>query len=163
MQCQMSDPHSHKFNIKCGALILNTDKALMKVPFSLLGESQNVACRKGHFLQPSSSQSSTKEGLCNPESPGSKFQVSSTFRRVFILMSLSQCQRGLQKTAQTPHSVLNMEICVKMLPEVVFQPSHPTPGLKLTQQIILIHTLPKSLPSYSSSNRGKSQYKGIWD
>lgn len=33
MQCQMLDPHSHKFNIKCGALILNTGKTLMEVPY----------------------------------------------------------------------------------------------------------------------------------
>lgn len=103
MQCHMSDTHIHKFNIKCWALILLIGKTAMKTScwkYQLLGESrsQDAAWGTGHFFGPFPLQSSTKEGLCNPESSGNESQGFPLFQGSYAHIIIMP-QRPIQMSA----------------------------------------------------------------
>lgn len=138
MQCHMSDTYIHKFNIE----MLGSDtpligKTAMKTSYwkyQLLGESRSQKMLgTGHFFGPFCLQSSTKEGLCNPESSGNESQ-GFPFFRILCSHYHNATKANTNKCIDSPFSVSNIESCVKYAPGTGLSTGSPTPGWKFTQQ-----------------------------
>lgn len=115
-ECHMSDTYIHKFNIKCWALIPSHrqnsyEDLLLEIP--TFRRVQVSRCLMGDrpLLGPFCLQSSTKEGLCNPESSGNESQGFPFFRGSYARIIIMP-QRPIQISAQTLHSQFQIQKAV---------------------------------------------------